>query len=172
MVFADHAGSYTAKVADFGYSILSANQCDEEQIYLPKSKPWNAPEVDDQDATFSLTQAKMTDLYSFGILCLWLLFKDTPLMNSTCLGPIPEEKGYHKFFCIRKLREDGELLVFVRARIDEITSLNKDQKSGLVSFFSLTLSDDPSSRILDLKKIMEPFTPHQYVQHPIRVLKH
>jgi serine/threonine protein kinase len=69
LVFKDVTGKTTIKVADFGYSTLAGEV---EQVLLPKSRPWNAPEH--YFGEFEVTDAKKTDVYSFGILCLWVLF--------------------------------------------------------------------------------------------------
>ena len=37
--------------------------------------PWIAPEHD-RGERYTLEQAKLTDLYSFGMLCLWVIFKE------------------------------------------------------------------------------------------------
>lgn len=166
LIFADDAGTYTARLSDFGYSTILVNPSEEGQIMLPKSEPWNAPEVIDW-ATFSFTQAKMADSYSFGMLCLWLLFQNHPPKNATGLGSVYESKRNHGFDWIQKLKQDGELQAFASARIEAITSLNQDQKSDLKSFFASTLTDDPSSRKLELNGVMQPFEHQQYGQHPI-----
>ena len=60
----------TVKVADFGYSTLTVGGSG--KVLLPKSSPWNAPEH--HFGEFTAQEAKKTDVYSFGMLCLWLLF--------------------------------------------------------------------------------------------------
>ena len=60
----------TVKVADFGYSTLTVGESG--MVFLPKSRPWNAPEH--HFGGFIAQEAKKTDVYSFGMLCLWLLF--------------------------------------------------------------------------------------------------
>ena len=42
------------------------------KVILPKSRPWNAPEH--HFGEFNAQEAKKTDVYSFGMLCLWFLF--------------------------------------------------------------------------------------------------
>ena len=61
----------TVKVADFGYSTLTAGGSG--TVLLQKSRPWNAPEH--HFGEFKAHEAKKTDVYSFGMLCLWVLFK-------------------------------------------------------------------------------------------------
>ena len=70
LVFKDATKKPTVKVADFGYSTLTAGESG--KVFLPKSRPWNAPEH--HLGEFNAQEAKKTDVYSFGMLCLWLLF--------------------------------------------------------------------------------------------------
>ena len=60
----------TVKVTDFGYSTLTVGESG--KVLLPKSRPWNAPEH--HRGEFKTQEAKKTDVYSFGMLCLWVLF--------------------------------------------------------------------------------------------------
>lgn len=71
-MFQAEDGSFTAKVADFGYSVPF--QQDDAYIVLPRSPLCYAPECD-QYANFLLAQAVKTDDFSFGLLCLWFLFE-------------------------------------------------------------------------------------------------
>ena len=70
LMFEDSPGIYTAKVADFGLSTYLHGE--QDLIRMPRSVPWNAPEYHDRH--FSPQDAKAMDVYSFGMLCLWLLF--------------------------------------------------------------------------------------------------
>ena len=70
LIFEDRPGLYTAKVADFGFSTYFHG--DQDLIKMPKSEPWNAPEH--HNRYFYPQGAKAMDVYSFGMLCLWLLF--------------------------------------------------------------------------------------------------
>jgi serine/threonine protein kinase len=69
-MFEDSPGIYTAKVADFGFSTHFHDK--QDLIKMPKSEPWSAPEH--HDRYFYPQDAKVMDVYSFSMLCLWLLF--------------------------------------------------------------------------------------------------
>ena len=73
LVFDGAYGAYTPKVADFGYSTRYASP--NEAIYMPISRPWTAPEWHHRG--FMPAQAAKMDVYSFGMLALWLLFFST-----------------------------------------------------------------------------------------------
>ncbi|KAH8587931.1 kinase-like domain-containing protein [Bisporella sp. PMI_857] len=70
LVFQDESKGYLARVADFGFSTHFRD--DDTLISVPKSVPWNAPENHNRE--FLPQAAKEMDAYSFGMLCLWLLF--------------------------------------------------------------------------------------------------
>ena len=70
LVFKDSTGKITVKVADFGYITIAASEGG--RVFLPKSRPWNAPEHHFEG--FTSFKARKTDAYSFGMLCLWVLF--------------------------------------------------------------------------------------------------
>ena len=60
-----------AKVADFGFA--TCFQSHKDRISMPDIGPWNAPEH--HDRSFGPEQAKQMEIYSFGLLCFWLVFK-------------------------------------------------------------------------------------------------
>lgn len=70
-MFENDLAGLTAKLADFGYSrwlVPNAGLL----IYLPSSKPWTAPEYHHRG--FDFVAATKTDIFSFGVCVLWLLF--------------------------------------------------------------------------------------------------
>src|SRR5438034_3833483 len=89
LVFIDDSGGYTAKVVDFGYSTLAAG--DDDLIMMPKSRPWNAPEHHHRG--FKLSQAMAMDAYSFGLLCLWLLFNENEGYSENSLKALKSGDG-------------------------------------------------------------------------------
>ncbi|KAH8592616.1 kinase-like domain-containing protein, partial [Bisporella sp. PMI_857] len=70
LVFEKKDGSYVPKVADFGFS--TRFRAEDDLIYIPESIPWNAPERTHR--AFTPSSAVKMDIYSFGLLCLWILF--------------------------------------------------------------------------------------------------
>lgn len=59
------------KLADFGFSALASGK----SLRLGGTEPWVAPEYD-RSGRYTLEQAKLMDLYSYGLLCLWVIFRD------------------------------------------------------------------------------------------------
>lgn len=54
---------------DFGYSCFGAT--DEDLVRLPFTEGWSAPEWDDGE--FHVWKAKKADIYTFALLCKWIL---------------------------------------------------------------------------------------------------
>lgn len=61
----------TVKLADFGFSAFASSK----NLTLGGTVPWMAPEVQSQ-RSHTLSQAKKTDMFSFGLLVLWILFRE------------------------------------------------------------------------------------------------
>jgi hypothetical protein len=156
LVFANESGEYTVRVADFGYSTIALSP-EKGRLHLPRSPPWNAPEVPDWETTFSLAEAKLTDIYSFAMLCLWIIFKDRLQLDEALavlgLHPIAEENG--TLHWLQRLKEERKLQSFARNQVEEIGELDRDQKLGLTSFFQWALADVPKERRLDPAKLAD-----------------
>jgi serine/threonine protein kinase len=123
-------------VSDFGYSTLAA---DESLIYMPRTKPWNAPEWHHRG--FKMSNAIKMDVYSFGMLCLWFLFKET--------------EGYPDQSDIDEAKLNDTLLALAQQLLMGTAGLNDKQQSNLSSFFNLTLVRDPNSRSKDFKQLLQ-----------------
>ena len=167
LIFRDGAAFY-AKVSDFGYSAVVI---DDQKIGLPVTWPWNAPECDER-WWFTFLEARKTDLYSFGLLCLWILFKDnlpedlTSIKNDTC------DKYGNSFYWVDNLKQSGSLQSFARDQVEQITTLSSDEKAGLQIFFRSILAEDPQSRELNLRYIPplskeQEFGHHQFEEWPL-----
>jgi hypothetical protein len=134
----------SVRVTDFGYSTVHANNSAEAQIRLPFSVPWNAPEtVSDRDRLFSVHDAKLTDIYSFGMLCVWVLFQEQ----------------LKSILMVSAMKENGRLIQSIQGYIHRATDLDPIQKKRLSGFFSSALAFDPKQRPLDLQEAMKGFAP-------------
>jgi serine/threonine protein kinase len=71
-MFGKSEDTIVAKVADFGFATVASRN----KVDVAISTPWVAPEVGSRDDGHTLEQAKKTDVYSFGMLCLWLIFRE------------------------------------------------------------------------------------------------
>ena len=148
----------TVKVADFGYSTLSAGES--RKVFLPKSRPWNAPEHHFEG--FIAQEAKKTDVYSFGLLCLWLLFGDrlSDIPQTTADGTAelisfnPPLLQVGRPTLLEVLKDENRLEDIAKNLVDLLPGLNVEYRIRLREIFSLTLPHNPGERTSDLARVI------------------
>jgi serine/threonine protein kinase len=147
LIVEDNPGEYHAKLADFGYSTLNMSRQEDASIVLPISWPWSAPEISKEDFCLPFLGARAADYFSFGMLCLWILFTDK-LSDSLERGEDLQK--------LDELKKDGSLksyaLQLVTKNISGASELPHEYAEGLSYFFRWTLAHDPLQRIGTLKK--------------------
>jgi len=156
LVFKNAATSkVTIKVTDFGYSTLAAGESG--MVILPKSRPWNAPEH--HFGEFDALQAKKTDVYSFGMLCLWILFENslrhipqTSAEGATELISFNASPGPHTL--LERLKDEDAVAHIANQLIESMSCLNTEHRIRLKEFFNLTLQYNPEKRSSDLGKLV------------------
>ena len=151
----DNEDLISAKVADFGYSTLALI---DETIALPRSKPWSAPEWHHRGFTFD--QARKQDLYSFALLCLWLLLPDK---SSTSAADVPSPYAlpdqydpidFEDIDSIERLKGTNQMRYRASKEIELMQDLDKTLKQNLLTFFKDVLSLDPGDRICGLDRFL------------------
>ena len=144
----------TARVADFGYSTLTVGQSG--KVLLPKSRPWNAPEH--HFGGFKVHEAKKTDVYSFGMLCLWVLFGNhvSDFPQTTADGVTGIISFDVPFFFSRPtflecLKNEGRLEYIAN---NLLGCLDAEYTVRLKEIFSLALAHNPGKRTCDLTRVV------------------
>lgn len=66
-------GEPQATVTDFGYSCFGCKE--EDRVHLGYTAFWHAPEW--RNRAFTIKEAKLMDVYSFGKICTWILLAHT-----------------------------------------------------------------------------------------------
>ncbi|KAF2685426.1 TPR-like protein [Lentithecium fluviatile CBS 122367] len=153
LIFEESPGIYTAKVADFGLSTHFRGEND--LINIPISVPWNAPEY--HNRAFYPQDAKAMDVYSFGMLCLWLLFGIET--STTTSNPLEAADTTGIFsFEAQDWSEKGDLLLSWKSSrlLDwaiQLTTgdrrLKTNAKDRVTRFFLSSLCVNPQKRITD-----------------------
>ena len=146
----------TVKVTDFGYSTLTAGGSG--TVSLPKSRPWNAPEH--HSGEFKAHEAKKTDVYSFGMLCLWVLFgnrlSDVP--QTTADGATGLISFDAPFFggltFLERLKDEGGLEYIANRIVESMPGMNVEYRIRLKEIFGLTLPHNPGNRTCDLARVI------------------
>ena len=137
----------TEKAADFRYSTLTAGGS--RTVTLPKPRPWNAPEHHTRE--FKAHEAEKTEVYSFGIPCLWVLFgnrlSDFPQTTADGVPGLisidapPFRSGPTSF---ERLKNGGRLENIANHLLELIIpGLDVDYTIRLEGIFSLTLPHNP-----------------------------
>ena len=144
----------TAKVADFGYCTLTMGESG--KVSLPKPRLWIAPEH--HFGEFKTLEAKKTDVYSFGMLCLWFLFGSrlSDILQTMEYGTaelIPfyaPLAGRPTFLELLKYEDRVEDIV---NNVGSMPDLN-EYRILLKNIFSLTLPLGPGKRTCDLARVI------------------
>jgi serine/threonine protein kinase len=137
-------------VADFGYSTLAAGEA--KNICLPKSRPWNAPEH--HFGEFTTHDAKQTDVYSFGMLCLWVVSGGAPIMQNNTKYTFAASTESCRM--LEQLKFDDKLEQLANQLIDTIppAEIHAEHRNRLKEFFSLAVPLNPTKRTSDLRRLM------------------
>ena len=142
---------YTARVTDFGYSTRYAS--DTDLVTMAISWPWNAPEHNRVSKMWTTSEAKKMDLFSFGILCLWILFEKVLSAPKSsvrqaafwgahevpCSLPVQSREILHTF------KVERTLPLLAQWLLDAETDLKNDERGALNEFFASIL-DEASER--------------------------
>ena len=147
----------TVKVADFGYSTLTMGESG--KVLLPKSRPWNAPEH--HFGEFKAHEAKKTDVYSFGMLCLWVLFgsplsdlPQTTADGTTGLVSFDVPLFRSRPTLLECLKDEDRLGPFANHLLGSMPGLDVKCTARLKEIFSLTLAHNPGERTSDLARVI------------------
>ena len=147
----------TVKVTDFGYSTLTVGESG--MVSLPKSRPWNAPEH--HFGEFNVQEAKKTDVYSFGMLCLWLLFGNrlSDIPQTVADGAaglisfdIPSFLSDPTF--LERLKDKDRVEYIANHLVESMPGLNVEYRIRLKEIFSLALPLNPGKRTSDLVRVI------------------
>jgi hypothetical protein len=140
---------------------------EDDFISVPKSWPWSAPEHDYD--RLKPAQARKMDVFSFGMLCLWILFEK-------CLSgivPLPSEAHWAESYfqgkekrdlskrILEDLKQGDRLVMLAKQLVMAENELSNDTKQVLQQFFSMSLACDPNQRETDLKQPFGSLTPNQ-----------
>lgn len=159
LVFQTSDGKYSAKVADFGYSTWFHS--DDNPIQLPESVPWTAPEYQSQH--FRPHEARRMDVYSYGLLCLWLIIGATYAL-SLPLPPyihwaqgefISFEEPRSRMNLLERWKRDNDntFLEWATWLANGFQTTEEGLGEKLTEFFELTLAHEPSKRCTDFNRL-------------------
>jgi serine/threonine protein kinase len=153
-----------AKLADFGYAGWNKDPDTDVFLYLPRSRPWAAPEY--HHRAFDLYGAKQLDIFSLGLTCLWILFHDSEIVthssmlqksfnvdNLASAIALCHETVFEDPKVVEKLKHDGLLPTLAEELVHSTNLLNEYEASKLDAFFSLALCQNPDQRSLSTERL-------------------
>lgn len=162
----DMSGFFSARVADFGFATpYSADSS--SRVVLFGTPLWRAPEMLCYP-DFTPAEAMRTDVFSFGMLCLWFMF-DRYLSGTLPLPPsfqfemeTSQEYG-NKHLSLRsldKLKRAGNLLKAAISFVDADPDLSASSKHALQKFFIGCLETDPLLREANISNVLHHLDIH------------
>jgi serine/threonine protein kinase len=152
----DFDGSIVPQVTDFGYSTTYTSS--DPIINLSRTVPWNAPEVGRGSKQYAPTDAIRTDIFSFGMFCLWVLFREKIADHFGLTQDFVDQCGPSQcnvrssFRTITNLKNQDRLRSFCQVLVRSLL-LEPSQRHSLEQLFEATLSPQPSERADSFKLI-------------------
>lgn len=134
------------KIADFAFACFGASE--DEPVKVSRTEPWDAPEW--HHRYFSLKDAKKMDIYSIGVLCLWLFFRHD---NMNELGPgitvgmafSGQDPGLTAK--LQAFKGNGDALLDCAFRLTKQSrDIDEDARDSLLKALPLTIQSDPNKR--------------------------
>lgn len=100
--------------------------------------------------SFSLEAAKGADIFSCGMLCLWILFREEILTIFASHGETAED-------ILLDLKTQSQISTAAKTLLQEI-EIERDVRSKLASFFSETFGNHslPKKNCLELLRLLDP----------------
>jgi len=148
LIFENQDHKLVAKIADFGNSVVGVSE--DDLCQLPRSDPWTAPEY--HHRKFPVSAGKKMDIYSFAMLCLWLLLDENQ-------GVFDAASSTKVFKNMKETSSFGDQ----PRRIVESLKLENQMAQRLVHMLETSLSQMPEDRVLSMQDLAESLNTDQYV---------
>ncbi|KAK5445183.1 hypothetical protein LTS15_010274 [Exophiala xenobiotica] len=129
--------SLVAMVTDFESSCVYGEESD--LLTLRKTPPWNAPEWSDR--YIRVKDAKLMDVYSFGLVCFWILFRSNLVVDAEDL--------------FRVVKTNDQFPAVTNQILSLWSDLSEYQNSCLSQFFKKTVCLDPNDRESDFEQLLK-----------------
>lgn len=163
LIFEGTTADYFAKVADFGWSCFESIPGGE--VFPPKSKPWFASEWHHRGV--SIEDAKRMDIFSLGMLCLWIILQHIVRQLS---GVAYDEQIDSWLGLFRRANSTMDLLVEWKDRkalpdlaahaLEHLDGVVAQDKSSLLVFFHRSLQDSYLKRESDILRLADDLGGH------------
>jgi serine/threonine protein kinase len=145
LIFEHIPGEYVAKVSDLGYSVQLEH--DDSFVRMPLSRPWNAPEWHHRGYRFP--EIVRMDLYSYGMVCLWLLFGQECLDKGINFD-IPAPSTHRD---LEGLKNEDRLSSLATDMAEHSAGLSEQELQFMKDVFMGCLVRDPIARAYDIDEL-------------------
>ena len=154
LLFKNESGEWHAKLADFGYAGWAINNSEDILIKPPRSRPWDPPDYHHRG--FTVLGARKLDIYSFGMLCLWVLFFDRSLVGEPLSTDVKSTRSwpFHDFKLLDNMKREDVLGDFAVDLVTSVEVLHANQKENLARFFRSALARDPAERTMSFEELV------------------
>ena len=133
-----------ARITDFGHSTIVFDKGD--MCRLPSSEPWTAPEWHHRSHSFA--QARNMDIYSFALVCFWLLMSESfALVDSKSA-----------LLAIRDYKRSGSLVDEACKLVDSLDAASS-LKEGLKNLFQMTLISESRKTLRSIAELIPCLDP-------------
>lgn len=121
---------------------------------VPATRPWSAPEWHHRG--FRVDDAKKTDVYSFGLLCLWLFLQgeESFVFREDLRGPSFSSIKDWKAEEVESMKADNSILDVLIPSMVTLDSSDSQITSCLREIFHRTLQHNAARRSPDLLDII------------------
>lgn len=163
LIFKGRAGSVYAKLAGFSYAGWATNNKNDTLMKPPQSWLWNRPEYHYRG--FNVLGARKLDTYSFGTLCLWLLFFDRPSSSHSVptVGYETQTWPLDGSNCWTAWKHKDTLRDFAGHLVKSDRNLPADQRETLERFFMAALARGSEQRALNFEYLISVMGQSWYV---------
>ncbi|KAI3322011.1 hypothetical protein HD806DRAFT_500721 [Xylariaceae sp. AK1471] len=159
LIFPEESGEYRVKAIDFGYSTRYEGENYRAKMFT--TPPWTAPEYrSSREWTYS--QAVQLDIFSFGLLCFWLLFE-----HYLCgIKPLP--RGYKSgtspvyasaMHALQDIKEQLFTGTLIESLLENEATLDENRRRRLRDFFLSSLKENPQERADDMQILLKLLHP-------------
>ena len=152
LVFQEGA-RYVVKISDFGSS--SSWKDSNARILMPASRPWHAPEWHHRPVPIS--DAVKMDIYSFGLLCIWLFLQGDHILSLTSSVPKQMALAFEQWSIqdIELYKEDNSITEKMIPHLRIPDSSDPRILESLHRVFRETLQHNELERISDFTEVVE-----------------
>ena len=94
------------------------------------------------------------DVYSFGLLCLWLLFFDKQSLITAADIKNGSQWPLEDFETLNSMKYEDTLKDFACVQVESTQGLSANEKRDLIYFFMSAIVNDPHERASDLNDLV------------------